>query len=449
MQRQFDVLVLGAGNAGIAAATVVREAGRTVALVEERDAGGTCPLRGCVPKKVLVAAAEVLDTIHRADRHGISVGRPQLDWKKLMQRKQSFVESVPRDLEKSFRDQGIEYVRGSARFTGPHEVAVPGDTLRASKFVIATGSKPRRLPIPGFEHTITSDDILEMQELPEELVFIGGGVIAMEFTHVFARAGTKVTILEAMPRLLSMIDAEVVAQLAEVTRALGVEISAGVKVEEIRRAGEKLEVRFEKDGKSRTVQAPVVANGAGRAPALDELDLARAGVKLEKDHPVLRPDLSAEGNPDLYFVGDAYPGRPQLSPVATWTGRIAAHNLLGRERIIPDYSSIPTVVFSIPAIASVGVTEDAAKQKGLRYELKREDMRSWRSGRTYAEELAFAKVLVEPGAGRVLGAQLAGHCAQELIHAFALAIRFGITSRQLKDFVYAYPTFHADLNSIL
>ena len=449
MQREFDVVVLGAGNAGIAASNVVREAGRSVALVEERDAGGTCPLRGCVPKKVLVAAAEVLDIIRRADRHGISVGRPQLDWKKLIQRKRTFVEGVPAQLERGFWEQGIEYLRGSARFTGPHEVAVSGDTLRASSFVIATGSRPRRLPIAGFEHAITSDDILEMEELPSELVFIGGGVIAMEFTHVFARAGTKVTILEAMPRLLPMFDAEVVEQLSQLTRGLGVEVHVGVKVEEIRRTGEGLEVRFEQNGTSRTLHASVVANGAGRAPALDGLDLARAGVKLEKGSPVVHPDLSAEGNPDLYFTGDADPGRPQLSPVATWTGRIAANNLLGHERIIPDYSSVPTVVFSIPAIASVGVSEEMAKQRGLRYELKREDMRSWRSGRTYAEDLAFAKVLMEPNGGRVLGAQLAGHDAQEMINVFAMAIRFGITARQLKEFVYAYPTFHADLSSLL
>jgi glutathione reductase (NADPH) len=449
MQREFDVVVLGAGNAGNAAAWAVREAGRSVALVEERDAGGTCPLRGCVPKKVLVAAAEVLDTIHRADRHGISVGRPQLDWKKLIQRKRTFVEDVPAKLEKSYRDQGIEYVRETARFSGPHEVNVSGETLRAAKFVVAVGSKPRSLPIEGFEHTITSDDILEMEVLPKELVFIGGGVIAMEFTHVFARAGTKVTILEAMPRLLPMIDPEVVGQLAEATRALGVEIHAGVKVQEIRRSAEGLEVRFEKDGQTRAVQATVVANGAGRVPALDALDLARAGVKLEKGHPVLRPDLSAEGNPDLYFAGDAYPGLPQLSPVATWTGRIAANNLLGREAIIPDYSSVPSVVFSVPAIASVGESEETAKKKGLHFDLKREDMRSWRSSRTYGEDLAFAKVLVEPNGGRVLGAHLAGHCAQELIHPFALAIRFGITSGQLKDFVYAYPTFHSDLSYLL
>jgi glutathione reductase (NADPH) len=449
MQRDFDVVVLGAGNAGIAAASAVREAGRSVAVVEERDAGGTCPLRGCVPKKVLVAAAEVLDTIARAERHGISVSRPQIDWAKVIERKRSIIAGTSEQLEKSFREQGIEYIRGSARFAGPNEVVVSGETLRGAKFVVATGSKPRTLPIRGFEHVISSDDILEMETVPRELVFIGGGVIAMEFTHVFSRAGSKVTILEAMPRLLPMFDAEVVERLTDATRALGVDIHADVKVQEIRRAADGMEVRFGRNGETHTVRATVVANGAGRVAALDGLDLARAGVKLERGNPVLRPDLSAEGNPDLYFAGDAHPGRPQLSPVATWVGKIAARNLLGRGPVIPDYSNIPNVVFSIPAMASVGMAEEAAKENGVPFEVKRTDMRSWRSGRTYAEDLSYAKVLVEPDGGPVLGAHLAGHAAQETIHAFALAIRFGITSRQLRDFVYAYPTFHSDLKYLV
>lgn len=442
----FDVVVLGAGNAGIAAAKVVREAGRSVAIVEKRDAGGTCPLRGCVPKKVLVAAAEVLDTLSRAERHGISVSAPRIDWPKIIERKRSIIAGTSEDLEQSFRSRGIEYVRGTARFVGPEEVSVSGESLHAAKFIVATGSEPRKLPIPGFEHAITSDDILEMEAVPKELVFIGGGVIALEFSHVFARAGTKVTILEAMPRLLPMFDPEIVERLADHTRALGVDIHSGVKVEEIRRANEGMEVRFEEGGKTSTLGSAVVANGAGRVAALEDLDLPRAGVKLEQGKPVLRPDLSAEGNPNLYFAGDAHPGRPQLSPVATWLGKIAARNLLGHGPIVPDHSSIPSVVFSVPAIASVGMGEEAARQKGVEFHVKRSDMRSWRSSRTYAEDVAFAKVLHEPSSGRILGAHLAGHSAQETIHAFALAMRFGITTEQLREFVPAYPTFHADLS---
>jgi glutathione reductase (NADPH) len=228
-----------------------------------------------------------------------------------------------------------------------------------------------------------------------------------------------------------------------------VEILTGVNIREVRRDGDEVEVLYESDGKTRTARAAVVANGTGRVPALDELDLQRASVKLDGGKPVLRPDLSAEGNPNIYFAGDAHPGRQQLSPVASWMGRIAANNLLGRTAIIPDFSSIPSVVFSIPAIASVGTTEETAQKNGIAFEVKRSDMRSWRSARTYVEDVAFAKVLVERKGGRILGAQLAGHQAQETIHGFAMAIRFGITAEQLREFVYAYPTHFSDMKYVV
>ena len=215
MTEAYDAIVLGTGNAGMAAAGALRAAGKSVAMVESWDVGGTCPLRGCVPKKVLVAAAQVLHQIALAPQHHIEVGAPKLDWAALIARERGFVEGVPEAFAKSLEGRGIELIRGRARFTGPDRIAVGARVLEADKILIATGSKPRPLPIPGAEHLITSEDILEMAELPERLVFIGGGVIALEFAHVFARAGTKVTILEALPRLLPRLDPDAVAKLRE------------------------------------------------------------------------------------------------------------------------------------------------------------------------------------------------------------------------------------------
>ena len=208
MSSEVDVIVLGSGNAGFAAIGAAHNAGKSAVMVESRDIGGTCPLRGCVPKKVLVAAAECLHQIALAPEHRISVGPATLDWKKLIARKQTFVDGVPDDFRKSLENRGIQVAEGPAKFTGPHEVAVNGQTFVGKKTVIATGSKPRPLPIPGFEHAITSDDILDLQEQPKSIVFIGAGVIGMEFTHVFARAGTKVTIIEVADRPLPALEGE-------------------------------------------------------------------------------------------------------------------------------------------------------------------------------------------------------------------------------------------------
>ena len=201
MLTDYDVLVLGAGNAGLAAAGAARAAEKRALVVEGRDVGGVCPLRGCVPKKVLVAAAQALDEIARAGTHEISVGPATLDWPRLIERKRTFVDGVPEEFEKSLVNRGIDLVRGQARFTGPREVEVCGRRYSGDKVVVATGSTPRPLPIPGAEHLITSDDLLELAALPDSMVFVGAGVIALEFAHVFARAGTRVTLLEVAPRV--------------------------------------------------------------------------------------------------------------------------------------------------------------------------------------------------------------------------------------------------------
>ena len=229
MTERFDAIILGSGNAGMAAAGALRAAGKSVAMVESWDVGGTCPLRGCVPKKVLVAAAQVLHQIALAPQHHIDVGAPKLDWAALIARERGFVEGVPEAFAKSLEGRGIELIRGRAKFTGPNRIEVGARVIEADKILIATGSKPRPLPIAGAEHLITSEDILEMTELPERLVFIGGGVIALEFAHVFARAGTEVTILEALPRLLPRLDPDAVAKLHAESARIGIEIFVNVK----------------------------------------------------------------------------------------------------------------------------------------------------------------------------------------------------------------------------
>jgi glutathione reductase (NADPH) len=449
MSSNYDLIVIGAGNAGQAAAGIAREAGWSVLVVESRDVGGTCPLRGCVPKKVLVAAGETLDAIARAPIHRIRVGKPKLDWSKLIRRKQTFVAGVPEAFEKSLKARGIDVLHGRARFVGRTEIAVGTRRFSARKILVATGSKPRRLPFAGAEHMITSDDILDMRRLPASVVFVGGGVIALEFTHLFARAGARVTILEVMPQPLPELDLDCVARLAEATRALGVKILTGVEIAGIEKRGRDFVVRFRHEGRWRSVGARCVANGAGCVADLEDLGLEAAGVTREGPRVDLDEFLRSPSNPDVFFAGDAIATKPQLSPIATYEGKIVGHNLTRESMAAPEYVSIPSVVFSVPALASVGWTEDAARQQGRDFEVKQNDMREWRSARTYAETTAFAKVLVEKGSGHILGAHLLGHGAVETIHAFAFAIRHGVTADGLRETVYAYPTFHSDVKFLV
>lgn len=302
MADRVDVVVLGSGNAGMGAAGVARAAGRSVAMVESWDVGGTCPLRGCVPKKVLVAAAQVLHQVDLAPVHHIKVGKARLDWGKLIARERTFVDGVPEAFRSSLEGRNIELIAGRGRFVGRNVIQVGERTLEAGTIVVATGSKPRKLPIPGTEHMITSDDILERTTLPESLVFIGGGVIALEFSHVYARAGCKVTILEMMPRLLPRMDADAVQQVHKECERIGIDILTNVDVGEIVKSGNAIEVRFAHEGAAKLVVAEAVANGAGRVPDLDDLDLEAGGVEHNGVNIAVDDYLRSVSNPEVYVA---------------------------------------------------------------------------------------------------------------------------------------------------
>jgi glutathione reductase (NADPH) len=447
--RSFDVVILGGGNAGMGVTVATREAGLKVAMLEPDLLGGTCPNRGCMPKKVLVAAAHALDEIERAKAHHIAVGQPSLDWAALIDREKAMIAGIPASLGELMNRRGVEVIRERGRFAGPNAIAVGGETLEAKHVVIATGSTPHRLPFPGAELMITSDDVLSERRLPASVVFVGGGVIALEFSHVYARAEAKVTILEALPRLLGSMDADAVAQLREATERLGVAIHTGVEVRRIERAGDRLRVVYEEGGSERVAEAERVVNGAGRVANVDGLDLAAGNVTAERQRIALDAQLRSTSNPAIHVCGDAVAGHAQLSPIATYEGRIVGRNIVDGPKHTPDYTAIPSCVFTVPALASVGLTQAGAAANGIEIRVAVNDMHEWLSGRTYAETAAWAKVVIDNRTDRILGAHLLGHAGEELIHIFALAIKHGITASDLRDFVYGFPTFSADIKSML
>lgn len=450
--RSFDVVILGGGNAGMGVTVAAREAGRTVAMIEPDLLGGTCPNRGCMPKKVLVAAAHALDEIERAKTHHITVGQPSLDWAVLIDREKAMVAGIPSSLGELMNRRGVEVIRGHGRFAGPNAVAVDAELLEAKHIVIATGSKPRRLPFPGAELMITSDDVLSERTLPASVVFVGGGVIAMEFSHVYARAGSQVTILEMLPRLLANMDADAVAQLHSATERIGVAIHTGVKIQHIERAGDHLRVIYQQSGQEagseHAIEVDRVVNGAGRIADLDGLDLPAGQVASEGGRISLDAHLRSTSNPAVFACGDAVATSPQLSPIATYEGRIVGRNIVDGPKHAPDYLTVPACVFTVPALASVGLTQAAAEEQGIELRVEVNDMRNWLSGRTYAETAAWAKVLVEKPTDRIVGAHILGHAGEELIHIFALAMKHGITAGEIKDLIYGFPTFSADIKAM-
>lgn len=411
--------------------------------------GGTCPNRGCTPKKVLVAAAHALHEIERARHHCIAVDAPKLDWAALIDREKAMIKDLPARMEGALKNRGVALIRGRARFAGPRTIAVDGRTVEARHIVIATGSKPRRLPIEGAEHLITSDDVLSERTLPRDVVFIGGGVIAMEFSHVYARAGAKVTILEVLPRLLGELDVDAVGEILKESKRIGIDVRTEVKIKRIAPSNGRFKVTFEANGKEQTVEADRVVNGAGRVADVETLDLAAGQVTEERGRIKVDDHLRSVSNPAVYVCGDALWSSPQLSPIATYEGGLVGRNIVEGPRHKPDYASIPSCVYTVPALASVGLTAAKSEEQGRRAKVHTNDLTSWLSSRTYAESTAWSRIVVEEESDRILGAQIVGHAGEELIHIFALAMRHGITATQLRQTVYGFPTFSADIKSML
>ncbi len=447
--HSYDVVIIGGGNGGMGVTVPTRHAGKTVVMLEPGTMGGTCSNRGCTPKKILVAAAETMDTIARAGAHHISVGPARLDWAALIDREKHMIAHIPGSLASAMERRGVQLVRAHGHFVTPNAVKAGGHIYEAEHIVIATGSRPRPLAFPGAELMITSDDVLSEREQPRDVVFVGGGVIAFEFAHVYARAGTQVTILQAGARFLPRHDADAVEQIVAETRRLCIDARASVDVKAIARRGDRLRVIFEEDGMERTVEADRVVNGAGRIANTEGLDLESGAVAI--DHGRLQHDdhLRSTSNKAVWIVGDALPDTAQLSPLATYEGRVVGHNIVDGPKHRPDYAAIPFCLYTIPAVASVGLTEEDARDRGLDVHVAVSDMREWLSGRTFAESVAWAKVISEHDSGRILGAHIVGHGGEELIHMFALAMRHGITTGDIGDMVYAFPTFTSDIRYMM
>src|SRR6266700_2867340 len=445
----FDVVIVGGGNAGIGVTGPVRRAGMSVAMIESHDLGGTCPNRGCTPKKVLVAAGHALHEIERAAIHHISVGKPKLDWAALIDREKDLIKDIPANLARSMAKRNVEVIRGHAAFAGPNLVRVGARELEAKHIVIATGSKPRPLPIPGAELMITSDEMLTERDLPASVIFVGGGVISLEFGHVYARTGTDVTILEALPQLLPAMDADAVARLQTESERIGISVKTSVSVKRIEPADGRLRVVFAHDGAEHSAEADRIVNGAGRVANIDTLDLAAGYVEHVNGRVALDRHLRSISNPLVHVCGDAVPTSPQLSPIATYEGDIVGRNIVEGPKYSPDYASMATSVYTVPALAAVGLTEVAARQKGFAIDVHANDMQDWLSAKTYAETVAWSKIIVDRATDRILGAHFVGHAGQELVNLFGLAMRFGLTAGQIRDNVYAYPTFSSDIKHML
>jgi len=451
MHKQIDVVTIGTGSAAGTIASRCKAAGMTVAITDSRQYGGTCALRGCNPKKVLVGASEAVDWSRRMKEKGVDSDDIRINWNALMRFKRTFTEPVPQQIEHSYRRSGIEIFRGIARFTGTNTVQIGGDLLDAKYIAIATGMRPATLSFPGADLAVTSDQFLELEYLPSRIVFIGGGYVSMEFAHVAARAGAQVTVLHRQARPLQDFDPDMVELLVKKTRAIGIDLRLLTGVTAIEKRNNGLVVSARQESTELRIDADMVVHGAGRVPNLDDLGLTQGRVAFDPRLGVTVNDyLQSVSNAAVYAAGDAAAsGAKPLSPVASYEGHIVADNIIRGNQRKHERPVTPTVTFTTPPIASVGMLEQVAKEKGVTFSTRFEDTSGWYSSKRLAETHSAAKILIEEGTDRILGAHLLDPHADELINIFALAMQYGITAPQLKRMIFAYPTHASNIQYLL
>jgi glutathione reductase (NADPH) len=446
MSETFDLVVIGSGSAAQSVASRCRRAGWTVAMIDKRPFGGTCALRGCDPKKVLVDAAAAVDAARLLAGKGVRSDSLAIDWPELTRFKRTFTDPVPERLMARLARDGIVSFQNTARFVDPAHIDVGGTVLHATRaIVIAAGARPMDLPIEGHEHVITSDRFLDLSSLPPSVTFVGGGYISFEFAHVAARAGAHVTILHRDGRPLTEFDAGLVERLVARTRALNVDVRLNTEVRAIQPVNGRYRVMADGPGGSTAIEADAIVHGAGRVPDLDDLALDAGGVRHSRGGVAVNAYLQSVSNPLVYAAGDcADTGGPALTPVAGYEGRIVAANLIEGNHVTAAYDAIPSVVFTLPALARVGLSEDEARAQGVSFVSHHEDTSNWHTSRRVGETFSGFNVLIEAASGRILGAHLLGPHADETINLFALAIRAGMTADRFKEVLWAYPTAGAD-----
>lgn len=448
MERQYDLVVVGTGVTS-AVASRCREAGWTVAVVDRRPFGGTCALRGCVPKKILVSAAEAVHAARDLADTGVPAGGLTIDWGPLLRFKRSLVGPTTERTEQAWARIGVEQFHGRARFVGPTTLTVGADRLTGRRVLVAAGAMPVPLTFPGAEHLITSEEFLDLDALPRRIAFVGGGYIAFEFAHVAARAGAQVTIVHRGARPLEAFDADLVDLLVRRTRELGIRVELDTEARGLQRSAEGWRLQCTQREREVAIEADLAVHAAGRVPELDDLDLDAAGVQREQRGVTVNEFLQSVSNPAVYAGGDAAASGPPLTPKADHDAGVLTANLLKGNHQRVDYDGIASAVFTVPPLASTGLTEAAARAAGRTFRTSRQDTSSWFNTRRVGETASAFKVLIDERDDRILGAHLLGPHADETINLFAVAIRLGIPARQLGQVPFAYPTYGSDIRFML
>jgi glutathione reductase (NADPH) len=440
MAHDFDLFVIGGGSGGVAAARRAAHHGARVGLCEDRGLGGTCVLRGCVPKKLLVFASQVRADLEDAAGFGWSIEGAQVDWKALVTAKDRELERLEMVYGQLLADSGVDVKRGRGRVVSPHAVEVGERRFTAARVLVATGGRPWVPGIPGSELAMTSDQALELAPVPAHVTVIGAGYIAVEFAGIFRGAGAAVTLLVRGQGILRGFDDDIRSELAKEMKARGVEIRDCEPIAAIERDGPRLRVCLS-DGGSIATEAVLMATG--RLPNTEGIGLADVGVELDVDGAIVVDEWSKTTVPSIFAIGDCT-ARPALTPMAIADGRAFAETEFGANPMSVLHDHVPTAVFSQPPVGTVGLTEAEARARGA-VRIFRSRFRTMKHSFAGRESWMTMKLVVEAPTDRVLGVHIVGPDAPEIVQGFAVAVRMGATKQQFDSTLAIHPTAAEEL----
>lgn len=441
-ELEFDLAIIGAGPAGYVGAIRAAQRGAKVALVEKDRIGGTCLNRGCIPSKALLYAAETAELARKAPSWGVKVNFEGFDLERLRGFRDRTVERMVKGVETLLKSYQVTVFQGEASFLDPMTLKIATEEgekrIKARNFLVATGSEPIVPPISGanLPGVVDSDEITRLENVPSSLVIIGAGVIGMELATLYSALGSKVTVLELLPRILPPVDGTIASRFLALMKKRGVEVLTSVKVEAIEPEGEKLKV-IGSGERPLELLADKVILAVGRRPCTRGLNLEGIGVEIEKGFvkvdSYLRTSIA-----HIYAAGDCV-GGALMAHKASYEGEIAVENALGHSRT-PDYRAIPYCIYTFPEMAGVGLTEEAAKEEGVDYEVATFPFTA--NARAWAMDSAegLVRLIYEKGSGKLLGAHIMGPWAGELIGELALAVRLQLKAGEVALTVHPHPS---------
>ncbi len=435
-QYDFDLFTIGAGSGGVAGSRRAASYGARVGICEDSRWGGTCVIRGCVPKKLLVYGAHFADDLHDAAAYGWRLSGKTFDWPSLIAAKNTEIDRLEGIYRKLLSDSGVKLIEGRGKLVDPHTIEVAGTRYTAANILIATGGRPVTPQIPGIEHVISSNEALDLKELPKRIAIVGASYIAVEFAGIFSTLGAETHLVYRADEVLRGFDGDVRAAVAENFRHRGLKLHPRTEIARIDKADKGFKLATKAGG---SIEADVVMYATGRSPNTQGIGLEEAGVNLTQDGRVEVDEWSRCLVPHIYAVGDVSNGI-NLTPVAIYEARALAETLFNNNRLKLVRANIPTAVFTIPPVGTVGLSEEKAREKGAAIEIYRARFRPLKSTVSGREERSMMKLVVDRASDRVLGCHMVGDDAPEIMVGLAVALNCGATKRQFDRTIGIHPT---------